>query len=164
MPRHDPIVENASAQLIWSVEADTAAFARRLAALTQLADACIELRGELGAGKTSFARHLLRALGVAGRIKSPTYALLEPYETPAGLRVSHFDFYRFEDPREWEDAGFREVFAAPGLKLVEWPEQAAGLLPTPDLALHIAVLPDEQRAVRVQAHTATGRQLLQGLA
>lgn len=163
MSRHDPIVKNTPVQLTWSVEEDAVDFARRLAALPQLADTCIELRGELGAGKTSLARHLLRALGVTGPIKSPTYALLEPYETPTGLRVSHFDFYRFEDPREWEDAGFREVFAAPGLKLVEWPEQAAGLLPAPDLALHIAVLADERRSVRMQAHTATGRQLLQGL-
>ena len=63
--------------------------------------------------------------GVTGRIKSPTYALLEPYELP-GLHASHLDFYRFDDPREWVDAGLREVFEQPGLKLVEWPDKAAG--------------------------------------
>lgn len=118
--------------LLWRSEDDTAAFARRLAAAPELRQACIELHGELGAGKTSFVRHLLRALGVAGRIKSPTYAVVEPHQTPDGLAVSHFDFYRFTDPREWEDAGLRDLFAAPGLKLSEWPDKAAGLLPAPD--------------------------------
>ncbi len=73
-----------------------------------LRDAFIELHGPLGAGKTTFVRHLLHALGVAGRIKSPTYAVVEPYAVD-GLAISHFDFYRFDDPREWEDAGFRDV-------------------------------------------------------
>jgi len=80
---------------------------------------------------------LLRALGVAGRIKSPTYAVVEPHQTPDGLAVSHFDFYRFTDPREWEDAGLRDLFAAPGLKLSEWPDKAAGLLPVPEFKIFI---------------------------
>ena len=146
--------------LLWRTEDDTAAFARRLAAAPGLREACIELHGDLGAGKTSFVRHLLRALGVAGRIKSPTYAVVEPHEAPDGLAVSHFDFYRFNDPREWEDAGFRDLFAAPGLKLSEWPDKAAGLLPAPDLALRLAVREDASRAVRVSAHTSLGQRLL----
>jgi len=146
--------------LLWRSEDDTAAFARRLAAAPELRQACIELHGELGAGKTSFVRHLLRALGVAGRIKSPTYAVVEPHQTPDGLAVSHFDFYRFTDPREWEDAGLRDLFAAPGLKLSEWPDKAAGLLPAPDLALRLTVRDDGARAVRVSAHTPRGRRLL----
>ena len=146
--------------LLWRTEDDTVAFARRLAAAPGLREACIELHGDLGAGKTSFVRHLLRALGVAGRIKSPTYAVVEPHEAPDGLAVSHFDFYRFNDPREWEDAGFRDLFAAPGLKLSEWPDKAAGLLPVPDLALHLAVREDASRAVRVSAHTSLGQRLL----
>lgn len=91
------------------------------------------LRGDLGAGKTTFVRHLLRALGVTGRIKSPTYALVEPYDLPAPAGgptmppAWHADLYRFDDPREWEDAGLRELFASPGLKLVEWPEKAGSL-------------------------------------
>ena len=90
----------------------------------RLRNAFIELQGALGAGKTTFARHLLRALGVTGRIKSPTYAVMEPYELPRSRRPAHFDFYRFDDPHEWEDAGFRDVFASAGLKLAEWPEKA----------------------------------------
>ena len=115
--------------------------------------------GPLGAGKTTFVRHLLRALGVQGRIKSPTYTVLEPYDLP-GLAVSHFDFFRFVDPREWEDAGFREIFAAPGLKLVEWPQQAEALLPTPDLRLHIEALDEARREVTLQALTPRGLELL----
>jgi hypothetical protein len=87
-----------------------------------LRNAFIELHGDLGAGKTTLVRHLLRALGVQGRVKSPTYAVVEPHEVP-GLAIWHFDFYRFTDPREWEDAGFRDVFASPGLKLAEWPRK-----------------------------------------
>lgn len=124
-----------------------------------MADAFIALHGDLGAGKTTFVRHLLRALGVQGRIKSPTYAVVEPYET-AGLAIWHFDFYRFDDPREWEDAGFRDVFAAPGLKLAEWPEKAAAVLPTPDLDLHIALGEGDTRVVTLAPHTLRGLELL----
>jgi tRNA threonylcarbamoyladenosine biosynthesis protein TsaE len=74
-----------------------------------------------------------------------------------GLAISHFDFYRFDDPREWEDAGFRDVFAAPGLKLAEWPEKAAGVLPVPDLRLHIEVTDDDQRRVHAAGLHAARR-------
>lgn len=120
----------------------------------------IELHGPLGAGKTTFVRHLLRALGVQGRIKSPTYAVLEPYTLVDGLAIAHFDFYRFSDPREWADAGFRDVFATPGLKLAEWPDKAAGALPRPDLRLHITPLDDDRRDVRAEALTRRGLELL----
>ncbi|MDQ2778123.1 MAG: tRNA (adenosine(37)-N6)-threonylcarbamoyltransferase complex ATPase subunit type 1 TsaE [Pseudomonadota bacterium] len=124
-----------------------------------VADATIELQGELGAGKTTFVRHLLRALGVQGRIKSPTYAVLEPH-VANDIVASHFDFYRFSDPREFADAGFRDVFAAPGLKLVEWPEHVAALLPVADLRLTITVQADDSRSVRVEAGTPRGLELL----
>ena len=123
----------------WADEAACAAFAQRLARQAGLASAFLTLQGPLGAGKTTFVRHLLRALGVQGRIKSPTYTVMEPHHA-RGLDIAHFDFYRFNDPREWEDAGFREVFAGPGLKLAEWPDKAAGALPTPDLALQVSPL------------------------
>jgi tRNA threonylcarbamoyladenosine biosynthesis protein TsaE len=97
---------------------------------------------------------------VQERIKSPTYTVAEPHEAP-GLTIWHFDFYRFNDPREWEDAGFRDIFAAPGLKVAEWPEKAAGLLPTADLVIRIEAQPDETRHVVLHAQTATGRELLQ---
>jgi len=145
--------------MTWAAEADTQAFAGRLAAHPAIADAFIELHGDLGAGKTTFVRHLLRALGAQGRIKSPTYAVVEPHELP-GLNAWHFDFYRFNDPREWEDAGFRELFASPGLKLAEWPEKAAALLPQADLAIRIEMQPDESRRVALEARTPRGLELL----
>jgi tRNA threonylcarbamoyladenosine biosynthesis protein TsaE len=146
--------------LSWAAEADTQAFARRLAAHPQLARAYVELQGDLGAGKTTFVRYLLRALGVAGRIKSPTYAVVEPHDGP-GFPIWHFDFYRFDDPREWEDAGFRDLFDGPGLKLAEWPEKAAGLLPPADLSLHLVLQDDGTRLVSVHAGSPLGRELLQ---
>ena len=180
-----PILE--TSRLAWPDESACAETAARIAAATlrhtETHDAFIELHGPLGAGKTTFARHLLHALGVEGTIKSPTYTLMEPYRAdaiPGGLSVSHFDFYRFDVPREWEDAGFREVFAAPGLKVCEWPEKAQGLLPRADLrvtivprddphpALHPGPQPQageggaaaERRDVRIDALTATGLLLL----
>ena len=104
-------------------------------------------------------RHLLKALGVQGRVKSPTYAVVEPYELPA-MNVWHFDFYRFTDPREWEDAGFRDIFASHGLKLAEWPEKAAAMLPVADVDVQIRTLDDATRQVTLTAHTATGAALL----
>lgn len=168
----------------WASEADTQAFAQRLAACPAVLNATITLHGDLGAGKTTLVRHLLRALGVQGRIKSPTYAVVEPHEAlpcplmPAGqpLPIWHFDFYRFTDPREWEDAGFRELFTSPGLKLVEWPERAAGHLPPIDAELHIQtqdmpMRPDPAtseeaappRRVRFSALSPVGLALLAGL-
>ncbi|WKB55739.1 tRNA (adenosine(37)-N6)-threonylcarbamoyltransferase complex ATPase subunit type 1 TsaE [Eleftheria terrae] len=154
---HPPILE--SRRLHWADEAACAAFAQGLARRPELRTAFIELQGPLGAGKTTFVRHLLRALGVTGRIKSPTYAVMEPYELP-GLPAWHFDFYRFDDPREWEDAGFRDVLASPGLKLVEWAERAGGLLPVADLRMELATAPDDQREVTLTAHTPLGQALL----
>jgi tRNA threonylcarbamoyladenosine biosynthesis protein TsaE len=143
----------------WPDEAACQTWAAALASRTALRDAFIELDGPLGAGKTTFVRHLLRALGVQGRIKSPTFAVLEPYAVD-GLVISHFDFYRFTDPREWDDAGFRELFAAPGLKLAEWPSHVAGALPRADLRLHISPADDDSRDVLVEAFTSRGVELL----
>ena len=155
---HQPIVKS----LHWPSETATKAFAADLAAHPALGNAFIELRGDLGAGKTTLVRHLLRALGVQGRIKSPTYAVVETYEL-AGLNVWHFDFYRFRDPIEWEDAGFRDIFASPGLKLAEWPERAAGFIPRADLVIQLEVLEDESRQVSLSAQTEIGRALLQNI-
>ena len=155
------ILETSSAR--WPDEAACSASAGALARHAGLADAFIELHGPLGAGKTTFARHLLHALGVQGRVKSPTYALMESYEVErdgAPMAIWHFDFYRFDDPQEWEDAGFRDVFASRGLKLVEWPERAEGLLPTADLRIFIEPADNEQRTVNFNAHTARGVALL----
>ena len=124
--------------------------------LGQGGSAVVELHGTLGAGKTTFTRHLLRAWGVEGRIKSPSYAVVEQYDSPVA-RAYHFDFYRFNDPQEWEDAGFRDLFASAGLKLVEWPDKAAGLLPRPDLRVVIEPLTEDRRLVRLKAISAMGR-------
>jgi len=158
---HPLIVKN----ITWHGEDATANFARALASHPAIGRALIELQGDLGAGKTTFVRHLLKSLGVEGRIKSPTYAVVEPYTLSdagqnGGMNIWHFDFYRFNDPREWEEAGFRDIFAATGLKLVEWPEKAGPHLPQPDLLLRLEVLPDESRAVTLTAHTPTGAELL----
>jgi len=158
-----PILE--SRDLPWPDEAACAATARTLAGRPGITNALVTLHGDLGAGKTTFTRHLLQALGVQGRVKSPTYALMEVYELPA-FTAWHFDFYRFDDPQEWEDAGFREVFASPGLKLVEWPEKAVGLLPVPDLRIDIALVAGDgdgdatTRQVRLGAATPLGLGLL----
>lgn len=159
---HSQILETpalASSHQVWHDEAACEATAVRLAARAPLRQACIELEGPLGAGKTTFVRHLLRALGVMGRIKSPSYTLVEPYEPP-GLPAWHFDFYRFGNPRELEEAGLRELFAAPGLKLVEWPQRARDWLPVPDLRLVIEPQVDGSRAVALLAFTPLGKELL----
>ena len=145
--------------LTWPDEAATQAFAQTLATRPAIGHAMLELRGDLGAGKTTFVRHLLKALGVTGRIKSPTYAVVEPY-TLDDLNIWHFDFYRFNDPDEWEEAGFRDIFASPGLKLVEWPEKAGPHLPQADLVIAIEVLADDARALTLSAFTKAGEALL----
>ena len=155
---HTPIVKS----LVWTDETATQLFAAALAEQGAVRNAFIELHGDLGAGKTTLVRHLLRALGVTGRVKSPTYAVVEPYDLP-GLAIWHFDFYRFSDPRECEDAGFRDLFASPGLKLAEWPEKAAGFLPRADLAIHLEALEDESRQVTLSAQTPVGIALLRAL-
>jgi tRNA threonylcarbamoyladenosine biosynthesis protein TsaE len=167
-----------TASWLWSDENHTREFAQALAQQIELRDAYIELQGDLGAGKTTFVRHLLKALGVEGRIKSPTYAVVEPHEArpsplpfassgaPISLEMMniwHFDFYRFNDPQEFEEAGFRDLFASPGLKIAEWPEQARGMLPVSDLKLAITVNEQEGRFVICETHTRKGLTILQGL-
>jgi tRNA threonylcarbamoyladenosine biosynthesis protein TsaE len=86
--------------------------------------------------------------------------VVEPYELPRGAHAWHFDFYRFGDAREWDDAGLRELFAERGLKLVEWPENAAGRLPEPDLHIALELLDGERRRAVFSARSAMGRELL----
>jgi tRNA threonylcarbamoyladenosine biosynthesis protein TsaE len=114
------------------------------------------LVGDLGAGKTTLTRGLLRELGFSGRVKSPTYTLVELYPF-SRFNLYHFDLYRFVDPDEWEDAGFREYFNDTSLCLVEWPEKGGDLLPAPDIQVRLEIL-DAGRLARVRGLTEAGRQ------
>ena len=118
----------------------------------------LHLSGELGAGKTTLVRGLLRALGYAGRVKSPTYTLVELY-TASRLSLYHFDFYRFSDPNEWLSSGFRDAFNPETLCIVEWPERAAGLLSPPDLSVGLEYS-DAGRAATLVAHSPAGEDWL----
>ena len=143
-------------------ERATQALGERLAA-TLLPGTSIYLSGDLGAGKTTLARGIIQALGFPEQVKSPSYALVEPY-TNSRLTLYHFDFFRFIDPSEWQDAGFRECFGADAICLVEWPEKAAGLLPPPDLRIRLAIPPSGGRDAVVEADTESGRWCLSELA
>jgi tRNA threonylcarbamoyladenosine biosynthesis protein TsaE len=105
----------------------------------------IYLYGNLGAGKTTLSRGILRGLGFDGKVKSPTYALVEVYEL-SRINLYHFDLYRFNDALEWEEAGFREYFNDTSVCLVEWPEKAAELLPAPDISLYLTPDGDARNA------------------
>ncbi|MBV8657247.1 MAG: tRNA (adenosine(37)-N6)-threonylcarbamoyltransferase complex ATPase subunit type 1 TsaE [Burkholderiales bacterium] len=114
----------------------------------------IYLLGDLGAGKTTLTRGILRGLGYAGRVKSPTYTLVEPYVI-SNLYLHHFDLYRFADPLEWEDAGFREMFNPESVCLVEWPDKAEGMLPEPDWTIALQPL-DEGRCLTLTVGSEFG--------
>ena len=121
----------------------------------------IHLKGELGAGKTSLVRSFLRECGVTGRIKSPSYALLESYAV-SNLYLYHLDFYRFSDPSEWLDAGFRDILRENALVLIEWPERAADLLNDPDMFIELTYLPAGRHA-KLSALTEKGLKWLTAL-
>jgi tRNA threonylcarbamoyladenosine biosynthesis protein TsaE len=138
-------------------EAATLAFAARLAANLK-AGLLIYLHGDLGAGKTTLVRGVLQSLGYLGRVKSPTYTLLEQYVI-GDLQLRHFDLYRFNDAEEWEAAGFRDEFGGANICLVEWPERAAELMPTADLELSFEIL-IHGRTLTLHANTDAGTQCL----
>ncbi len=121
----------------------------------------IYLHGNLGAGKTTLVRGMLNALGYTGRVKSPTYTLVEPYHV-AGLDLRHFDLYRLIDEEEWEAAGFRDEFDGHSVFLIEWPEHALGLIPQADVIIDFEILA-EGRKVKIKANTAIGRECLKQL-
>ena len=118
----------------------------------------LTLSGDLGAGKTTLVRGMLRALGYPGRVKSPSYALVELYRV-SSLNFYHFDFYRFANRSEWLDSGFREYFNPDSVCVVEWPERAEGLLAEPDLEVRLELAGSGRRATLI-AHSAAGRDWL----
>ena len=115
-------------------------------------------RGELGSGKSTLIRGLLRGLGVQAKVKSPTYTLVELYVI-SRLNLYHFDFYRFLDAREFEDAGLGDHFQGDGVCLVEWPERAGNALPRPDLDVALSYS-GAGREISVRAHTPKGERCL----
>jgi tRNA threonylcarbamoyladenosine biosynthesis protein TsaE len=138
----------------------TLALAQRIAACLK-PGMVIYLHGDLGAGKTTLVRGVLNALGHAGRVKSPTYTLLEPYRA-GGLDLRHFDLYRLHDDEEWEAAGFRDEFDGNNIFLIEWPEKAQGLIPQADVEIALVILEQGRNAV-IHANTEMGRQCLKQL-
>ena len=118
----------------------------------------LHLHGDLGAGKTTLVRALLQALGYQGRVKSPTYTLLEQYEA-SGLQLRHFDLYRFHGEEEWEAAGFRDEFDGRNVCLVEWPNKAKGLVPQADVEITLEAL-NSGRNMEIRANSQMGRECL----
>ena len=141
-------------------EAATLAFGAALAQVLR-PGLTIYLVGDLGAGKTTLTRGVLRGLGYVGKVKSPTYTLVEVY-TVSSLYLYHFDFYRFADPSEWVDAGFREHFNPDTVCFVEWPEKAGEYLPIPDVRIVLSVV-DTGRRLHLNAESEAGKKCLAGL-
>ncbi len=157
-----PVAENLKIEL--PDEAATLRFGAQIAHDLQ-PGTTVFLSGDLGAGKTTLVRGLLHSLKYQGRVKSPTYALVELYVV-SKLNLYHFDFYRFRDPEEWHEAGFRDLFNQSNVCLVEWPEKANDLLPPPDLHITLTVQhtdDQESRRASLSATSARGLAMIQAL-
>ncbi|MEY3863312.1 MAG: hypothetical protein RL183_197 [Pseudomonadota bacterium] len=130
--------------------------------------------GDLGVGKTTLTRYILRSLGHMGKVKSPTYGLCEPYQVNLNLKnkpnepaeknlpFHHFDLYRMSYAKEWMDAGFRDVFSEPGICMVEWPEKAEGTLPQADWIISLTTNDDDTRSLKITSQTDIGNELIKG--
>jgi tRNA threonylcarbamoyladenosine biosynthesis protein TsaE len=167
-----------------SSEQDTEAFALKLAQQIQhlfqaksnhFAKALhFSLVGDLGVGKTTLTRHILRSLGHVGKVKSPTYGLCEPYQLTIDVKNNtnaiskiilpfhHFDLYRMSYAKEWIDAGFRDVFSEAGICMVEWPEKAEGTLPMADWVITLSTNDDETRSLMITSQSDIGDEMVKG--
>lgn len=126
----------------------------------------VDLIGDLGAGKTTLVRGVLRGLGYSGRVKSPTYPLLETYQV-GDVAVAHFDLYRLESPEAFTEAGFEDYFVGPGVRFVEWPDRALGAtgrLLHADWRLSLTETPAGGRLMCIESASSAGDQVLAGLA
>jgi tRNA threonylcarbamoyladenosine biosynthesis protein TsaE len=141
-------------------EAATLSLAQRLAPYVA-GGQTLFLHGNLGAGKTTFSRGLVNALGHSGTVKSPTYTLVEPYQL-SGITVYHFDLYRLRDAEELEFMGIRDYFRQDTLCLIEWPERGLGYLPVADLDIHL-VFQSEHRRVTLSANTPVGATIIKAI-
>jgi tRNA threonylcarbamoyladenosine biosynthesis protein TsaE len=119
----------------------------------------VSFEGELGAGKTAIVRAALRARGVVGAIKSPTYAIVESYEISTALTVHHMDFYRLEHPLAWQEAGLAECFGNESIVLIEWPSKAYGL-PLADITVQLTIELDGTRVLEAKANSEAGQQAI----
>jgi tRNA threonylcarbamoyladenosine biosynthesis protein TsaE len=137
-------------------EAATLQFGAQFAQKLQ-AGLTIYLHGDLGAGKTTFTRGVLQGLGHRGKVKSPTYNLLEPYVL-AKFNLYHYDLYRFSDEEEWNNAGFREYFNADSICMIEWPEKAQSVLPAADLDITLSHLA-QGRLLKIVANSVAAQQI-----
>lgn len=165
-----PILSN-SVPIHWNTELDCEKLASALG--TQLRTHLqtyplinIWLVGDLGTGKTTFVRYLLRSLGFMGKVKSPTYNLCEPYQLSMNNHLydfHHFDLYRMNSPTEWEEAGFKDILTNSGVCLIEWPEIAQGTLPAPDIILTLAYDSESSRTVTISAKSQCGETLLKSI-
>lgn len=147
-PTNTVYLPNEEAQLQFAAKLAKASFAGML----------VFLFGDLGAGKTTFVRGFLRSLGYDGIVKSPTYTLVEPYQLE-NVSVYHFDLYRLADPEELEYAGGRDYFDGTSISLIEWPQQAEGYLPQPDLIVQLSYA-EEGRNLEISAGTEAGKNVV----
>ncbi|NRB24510.1 tRNA (adenosine(37)-N6)-threonylcarbamoyltransferase complex ATPase subunit type 1 TsaE [Shewanella sp.] len=150
----------ASIKVFLDNEQDTVELGKRLAQVIT-PPLTLNLSGELGAGKTTLSRGLIQALGHDGAVKSPTYALVEPYEL-GDIELFHFDLYRLSDPEELEYMGIRDYFTAKSICLVEWPDRGHGLMPVADISIAIKYV-GTSREVEITSGTTKGQVLLSKL-
>ncbi|WP_371375905.1 tRNA (adenosine(37)-N6)-threonylcarbamoyltransferase complex ATPase subunit type 1 TsaE [Thalassotalea aquiviva] len=147
--------------IVLADEAATVSAGQQLASIAKglnLSSLVVFLYGDLGAGKTTLTRGFVQGMGHQGKVKSPTYTLVEPYDLPP-YQVYHFDLYRLADPEELEFMGIRDYFLQKSCCFIEWPEKGAGILPKEDLIINLQY-DNEQRIVTFSAKTDTGEAIL----